>query len=357
MLLAAMPATLCAQTIGGNVVIRKDTVVVSTGDTVIVERLDTIMANANKPQTMPMPLPGDALGRQPVRVMPVPNMPGSDSRTTLYSSQALDSIIARAVQLGVQKALAERDGGIYEPDKNRTGAERIWDRLQEKRRIKRVPRDLLKATFIPKGEWLLGGTLNFQEWDTDNINLLVLKNIEFEGRTISASPYFGYFVANNIAIGGRYNYNRNYLFLGNLDLNLGEDFNISLDDLYYLAHTHTVSTFVRTYQSLGKSNIFGFFGEIRASYAYSREKNTTGSGMEYEGSFARSHSLQLTFCPGVAAFVTDFLAAEASIGVMGLKYRWKDQHTNREEKGRSESGGANFKFNFLSISLGLTFYL
>ena len=371
-LLAIAPAALRAQVLGRDVVVRKDTVVLSKVDTVVRMRPDTVLMlrpdtvvtvrvvpageDPYKTQTLPMPLPGDSLGRAPKLVMPVPHTQAAQA-TVPAINEPLDSVIARAVRLGVQQALQERDKGVRDGSEHQTAAERIWGQSQEKRKIQRVPRELLKSTFVPKGQWLVGGTIGFQEWDTDNVNLLVLKDIDFEGHTFSASPYFGYFVAKNIAVGGRYSYKRNYAYLGNLDLNLGEDFNISLDNLYYLAHTHTLSSFVRTYQSLGKSNIFGFFSEIRASYAYSREKNTTGSGADYEGSFARSHSLQLTFCPGLAVFVTDFLAAEASIGVMGLQYRWKDQHTNRVESGSSKNYGANFKFNLLSINLGLTFYL
>ena len=105
------------------------------------------------------------------------------------------------------------------------------------------------------------------------------------------------------------------------------------------------------------TGFFGFFGDIRATYAHSQGKNTTGTGTEFEGSFSTGNALQLSFCPGMSAFVTDFLAAEASIGVLGLKYSWVDQQTNRVETSSSRSGGLNFKFNFLSISLGLTFYL
>ena len=59
----------------------------------------------------------------------------------------------------------------------------------------------------------------------------------------------------------------------------------------------------------------------------------------------------------MAVFATDCLAVEASIGIMGIKYRWADQKTNQVETGRVRSGGANFRFNFLSINIGLTFYL
>ena len=315
------------------VVARRDTMVLTKRDTVIVEKVDT--AYVTKYDTLSAAV--------------------LDKRETVYTGEVSEEVIERAVQRGVMIALQRQNGAPNidpRPDYLKT-----WDQMQSKRKIQRVDRELMRAVFVPKGQWLLGATFNYQEWDTDNMNLLVLKNIDIEGHTFSGSPYFGYFVKNNLAIGARYNYKRNYFFLGQFDLNLGEDFNISLSDLYYLQHTHEATVFLRTYQSLGRANIFGFFGDIRATYAFSQGKNTTGTGTEFEGSYSTGHAVQLSFCPGMSAFVTDFLAAEASIGVLGLQYSWKNQQTNRVETGTSRSGGVNFKFNFLSISLGLTFYL
>lgn len=285
-------------------------------------------------------------------------------------SQVSEADITKAVEEGIRRGLKlyARDSlGSSVPETSTpyvTGKRisAIYERYMQKqqmrgRHLQRVDRDALKAVFIPKGQWMVGGTVNYQEWDTDNINLMVLKNMDIEGHTFSASPYFGYFVANNMAIGARYNYLRNYFYLGDFDLNLGEDFNISLEDLYYLEQKHEVSAFLRTYMPLGRSNIFGFFGEIRGTYAYANGKNSTGRDTEFDGSYEHVHSVQLGFCPGMSAFVTDFMAVEASIGVMGLKYRWKDQKTNQVEKGSSKMGGANFKFNLFSINLGMTFYL
>lgn len=340
LLLVFVPAAASAQDTqqsqpGSVIVARKDAVVRVIRDTVITIKQDTSY------------------------VMSYDTVPASQLKNVSVangSSELTDSTIVRAVRLGVMQALKQQE--LESPEiEPRPDYLKTWDKMQSKRKIHRVDRELMRAVFVPKGQWLLGTTFNYQEWDTENINLLVLKNMNFEGYTFSASPYFGYFVKNNIAIGGRYNYHRDYLYLGQFDLNLGEDFNVSLSDLYYLGHTHEASAFVRTYMSLGRANIFGFFSEIRGTYAYAVGKNTTGTGKELEGSYDKAHSVQLTFCPGMSAFVTDFLAAEASIGVMGLKYSWKNQHTNHVEQGRSHSGGANFKFNLLSINLGLTFYL
>lgn len=236
--------------------------------------------------------------------------------------------------------------------------DRYLDNQEKKgRHIERIPREDLRATFIPKGQWMAGGSIAFNEWDDDNLNYLVLKNIDFEGHTFGVSPYFGYFVANNTAIGARFNYSRYYFNLGQFDLNLGEDFNISLSDLYYLEHDFDASAFVRTYMPLGKSKVFGFFSEVDLTYSHAKGKNTTGSGTDFEGTMEHVNCIQLGFCPGLTAFATDFMAVECSVGVMGLQYKWKDQKTNRVETGRSRSGGANFKINLFSINLGMTFYL
>lgn len=280
---------------------------------------------------------------------------------TTYVNKAPDSsVIANAVRNTIIQVMNEQRNSQTTPvaaEVPRTKAEQLWDRSQQKRKIERVPRDMMKATFVPKGQWMVGGTINFTQWDTDNYNLMVLKNVDIEGHTFSGSPYFGYFIAKNLAIGARYNYTRNYFFLGNLDLKLGEGLSIDLEDIYYLGHTHTADFFVRPYLSLSKSNTYGAFVEIRAGYSHTNSKNSTGKGVDYDGSYTTANTLQLNVCPGMAVFATDFLAVEASIGIMGLKYRWVDQKTNQVESGKSRTAGANFKFNFLSVNIGLTFYL
>jgi hypothetical protein len=127
-----------------------------------------------------------------------------------------------------------------------------YEKNLKKRHIQRVDRGELKAPFIPKGMWMCGATVNYREWENENQNLLVLKNLNMEGHIFSVSPYVGYFVAKNLAVGVRYNYSRNYLYLGDLDVNLGEDLNISLDNLYYLEHRHEASLFMRNYSALRK---------------------------------------------------------------------------------------------------------
>lgn len=225
------------------------------------------------------------------------------------------------------------------------------------KRPQRIDRGIMQSVFIPKGQWMTGGTVSYSEHEEDNLNFLVIKNVTGLGYTFNVSPYVGYFFKDNIAAGVRFGYNRTYLDMANFELNLGEDFNISLKDLYYLEHQYEVSGFLRTYMPIGKSKIFGLFNEVRLTYGYGVGKNSTGSDTEYDGTFERSHNLQIGIAPGMTAFVTDWSAVEVSVGVMGYNFKWQNQKTNQIETGTRRTSSGNFKINLFSINIGMTFYL
>ena len=224
------------------------------------------------------------------------------------------------------------------------------------RRIQRIDREVQKLVFIPKGTWMAGGSVSYQEHDESNLNFLILKDIEGKGYDFSVSPYVGYFFRDNIAAGFRFTYRRDYLDLGNFDANLG-DITLSFDDLYYLEHKYEATGFLRTYIPIGRSKIFGLFNEARLTYGYGTGKNSTGSGASYDGTYQTVQNLQIGFAPGMAAFITDWSAIEVSVGVMGFDFKWTDQETNQVEEGSSRTSGGNFKINLFSINIGMTFYL
>ncbi len=220
-----------------------------------------------------------------------------------------------------------------------------------------ISRDAVKTVFIPRGQWMLGGQVAWNQWDNDNLNYLVLKDINFEGHTFSAGPYFGYFFANNLAVGGRFSYQRYYFNLGELDLNLGEDLNISLKDLYYLQHNYETTAFLRSYLPLGNSKIFGFFGELQFNYTLSEGRNNTGIGDTFTAVYEKTHNIEVGLGGGMAVFLTDFMAAEVMLNVGGYRFKWGDQNTNNIEQGKLNYSGANFRLNLFSIKFGLTYYL
>ena len=224
-------------------------------------------------------------------------------------------------------------------------------------RPQRIDREVMKTVFIPRGTYMAGGTVYYQEHDEKNLNFLVIKDVDALGYTFSLSPYGGYFFRDNMAAGVRFTYKRTYLDMNNFKLNLGEDFNINLDNLYWLEHKYVVGGFLRTCMPIGKSKIFGLFNEVQLNYGYSEGKNSTGSGTEYDGTYEVTHSLQLGISPGMTAFITNWSAVEVSLGVMGYNFNWVKQTTNQIEIGRRRNSGGSFKINLFSINIGMTFYL
>ena len=83
-------------------------------------------------------------------------------------------------------------------------------------------RGIQSHTFIPKGQWMVGSTFSYSEHEDDNYKFLVLEKIESTGYTFKVSPFFGYFIRDNVALGGRFSYNRTYTDLGNISLDLDD---------------------------------------------------------------------------------------------------------------------------------------
>lgn len=220
-----------------------------------------------------------------------------------------------------------------------------------------ISRDAAKMVFIPKGQWMLGGQVAWNQWNNDNLNYLVLKDINFEGYTFSAGPYFGYFFANNMAVGGRFSYKRYYLNLGEFDLNLGDDLTIGLKDLYYLQHNYESTAFLRSYLPLGNSKVFGLFGELQFNYTFSEGINSTGSGETFSGVYEKVHNLEIGLGGGMVVFIADYVAAEVMLNVGGYRVKWGDQNTNNIEHGSITSSGADFRINLFSIKFGVTYFL
>lgn len=223
-------------------------------------------------------------------------------------------------------------------------------------KVERYAPDAMKSLFVSKGTVMGGFSVSYQENEIDNLNITVLKNLDGLGYSFGVSPHVGYFFADNQAVGLRFNYNRSKIDLRSLDLSLGEDFNISLDNIYYISNSYDVAGYWRAYMPIAKSKIFAVFNETRLGYSYSQSKNSTGSGTEYTGSYTTSNHLFVGMAPGITAFITNNAAVEASLGLVGFDYGWSDQVTNQVEQGSTNSASARFKINLLSLNIGMVMY-
>ena len=254
--------------------------------------------------------------------------------------------VEKSHQMWVDSIVADLESNMESGEK---------ERYVERRGM--ISREGAKNVFIPKGQWMIGGQVSWNQWNKDNLNYLVLKDINFEGHTFSAGPYLGYFFANNLAVGARFSYKRYYMNLGEFDLNLGDDFNIGLKDLYYLQHDYETTAFLRSYLPIGTSKVFGLLGEFQLSYTFSEGKNSTGRDETFSGVYERMHNLELGLGGGMTVFITDCVAAEVMLNVGGYRVKWGKQNMNSIEQGKTSSSGANFRMNLFSLKFGFTYYL
>lgn len=218
-------------------------------------------------------------------------------------------------------------------------------------------REIKSSLFVPKGTWMGGCSFSYSEQTNDNYKFLVLTDIKAEGYSFKVSPFAGYFFADNMAAGVRLNYSRSYIDIGNLDLGLGDDLSFDIKDYKYLEHSVYASGFLRTYMGLGNSKVFGFFNELRLIYGYGQGKTTSGVENDLTGTYQYIHNLQLGSAPGLSAFVTNNVAVEVSIGLVGLDFNWVNQKTNQVETGYRRKSSANFKIDIFSLNIGMCFYL
>ena len=93
--------------------------------------------------------------------------------------------------------------------------------------------------FVPKGQWVFGGTASYSTHTNKSYQFLIIEGIDSKGYTFKISPMIAYAFRNNMALGGRFIYSRTLLKLDKAAINFGDaDSNVSLNaqDYYALQH-------------------------------------------------------------------------------------------------------------------------
>lgn len=221
------------------------------------------------------------------------------------------------------------------------------------------------TNFVPKGQWIFGGTASYSAHQNKDYKLLVISDIDSEGYTVNVSPMIAYAPWKNMAVGVRFGYSRTMLALDNASLSIGSGdtaVDMNVDFFHRLKHSYTGTLFWRPYIPLGQSNRFAIFAEVQLNFTGSQSKLVAEDGVvdgyqNYRGSYAKSFGASIGLQPGLMAFVTNNTAFEVSIGVFGVGYERIKQLRNQIEEGVTTTSNANFKVNFLSIGFGVSFYL
>ena len=212
--------------------------------------------------------------------------------------------------------------------------------------------------FVPRGQWIFGGTASYATHSNETYRFLVVEGIESKGYTFKVSPMIAYALRDNMAIGGRFIYSRSLLKLDKADLILGgedSDLNFEVNDYYSLRHSYSVAVIWRQYIPLGRNKRFALFNEMQLSGGGTQARFANDSPVK--GTYETGYTLSLGISPGIVAFATNNMAVEVNVGVMGISYTHAKQVHNQVTVGKRNTSMMNFKVNIFSIGLGMAFYL
>ena len=213
-------------------------------------------------------------------------------------------------------------------------------------------------TFVPKGQWLFGGSASYSTHTNNDYTFVVFEGIDSDGYTFKVSPLVGYAVRDNMALGVRFIYGRNLLKVLDGEINLGDEesgTHIAADYYYSLKHSYSVAAVWRQYIPLGRNKRFALFNEV--SLAVGGHQAKFAADTPLRGTYETGYEVSLGVSPGLIAFATNTLAVEINVGVMGISYNSSHQVQNRVQTADVKSSFMNFKVNLLSIGLGVSFYL
>ena len=212
--------------------------------------------------------------------------------------------------------------------------------------------------FIPKGQWIFGGTASYSTHTNRSYQFLVIEGIDSKGYTFKVSPMIAYAFRNNMALGGRFIYSRTLLKLDKASINFGDEgssVNLNVQDYYALQHTYQVAAIWRQYIPLGRNKRFALYNEMSLAAGGSEARFANGSPVK--GTYQKGYSASLGISPGIIAFATNNMAVEVNVGVMGITFDHTEQVHNQVTVGERNLSQMNFKINIFSIGLGVAFYL
>lgn len=223
----------------------------------------------------------------------------------------------------------------------------------------------MNSVFIPKGYIGAGVSFSYKTYEFGqgqndvgySMLFSLLSGIRAEAYTLGVAPTISYFIADNFSVGGRFDYSRTQLDLGNLGLTVGDLASFQIQDYHFLKNGYSGALTGRYYMPIANSKRIAMFGELRLGFELGESVAYTSNNGVNSGTFQTIYGGDLTIVPGLCIFATDEVAVEVAVGILGLDYQYVKQQTNLVEESVRQQSGANFKINPLSISLGLSFYL
>ena len=223
---------------------------------------------------------------------------------------------------------------------------------------------MTNTVFVPKGTVNAGVNFSYntidlgQAAEDKGYSMLfdLLGGLNAQMYTFGLAPHLSYFVADNLSVGARFDYDRSSFDLGNAALSLGDDMSFGISDYHLLKHMFSGSITMRYYMAIANSKRFAIFAEVRATGAYGESKMWKQEAEDMFGTYQLTYKGALMCVPGISVFAHDNVAVEVAIGILGINYTRNEQIRNQVERSVMQTSGANFRINPLAIEIGTSFY-
>lgn len=234
--------------------------------------------------------------------------------------------------------------------------------LNSGRASRRIDRGINSgSTFGYKGEVIMGATASYGTLTSEDSNILVyLDDINVNGTLATVKPFFGVFYRDNRCLGVRFGYQYIDGELGSLNLDLGEqnDISLSMEGLHLINNSFSAAIFHRSYVALDRKGQFGLFAEIEGSAQMGKGEFLNSSGDTPKYTKSENMKFELGFNPGVAVYVFPSVCATVSIGLGGVKYTSIKQFDELgNQVGSREASSMQFRLNIANINFGMVVHL
>ncbi len=217
----------------------------------------------------------------------------------------------------------------------------------------------MSNVFVPKGQWITGITASYSAHKNENYSYAsLIEGVNSKGHTVKVAPMLGYTFRKNMVAGIRFGYARTYLDVESGGLHMGseeEGVNIDLDFYYMLKHSYEGVLFWRNYIPFGENKRFALFTEAQLGAGGSQAKFATDNPVK--GTYQTGGFFSIAVVPGMVGFVTNDIAFEVSLGVLGITFNHVNQTQNQVNTGKRTSSSMHYNVNLLSINVGMSFYL
>lgn len=223
--------------------------------------------------------------------------------------------------------------------------------------LEEFSREIESVDFVPKGQWIIGLSVSYNQSSQDKYQFLILEGISGDTYSFKISPTVLFTVRTDLALGARFSYARSLTKVSNAEIVLDSETNYEFDHLYRLSHNYYGAALMRNYFSIGRSKRFGFFNEVSLQMGGGQTKLTTGVGDDLTGTYERNFSLNVGITPGLCVFLSNYSALEVNVGLLGFNYTDTKAIKDQIYVSKRNSKSANFRINLFSITFGATFYL